>query len=494
MSDELLVAPGCLHDISIHSLIMFSSFSFFRLSARGFGWLALTLPLNVLAQTLVAEAGFDLTAIPAAVVTLDGRQSYASSGQPLQYAWQQIRGPKLAISDRTSSRPTLITPARLPVANQRQLVFRLTVTDGRNGTASDEITVTLTSSSICTASNGVCPTPPRFNDSGITQCSDTHIYGIPCPLSLYPGQDGDYGRDAVYPGQTAFSFTRIDSKGQAVNRATQSWACVRDNVTGLMWENKTQGGLHDVRGRYTYSASGTQAGNHDVATWIRQVNREGLCGFKDWRLPSLVELQSLVDYGIPFPGPTLTAESFQYTLNEPYWTASNDSRRSGQAWVVLFDDGQVYSHTRTNEHPVRLVRGATLSSRWFIDQAGQEVTDKTSGLVWKRCVEGTRWNGESCVGLPRYFTWYEALQAVVPGEAGWRVPNIKEMSSLIDPTAIGTLAMNTQIFPQTPNDMFWTASPYTLDTFYGWVVQSFYGYAYFTYLEDTATLRLVRDR
>ena len=331
---------------------------------------------------------------------------------------------------------------------------------------------------------------PRFNDTGITLCSDTHYYGIPCPLSLYPGQDGDHGRDAANPGQTGFRLTRLDARGKVIRQAGIAASCVRDEVTGLVWENKTASGPHAVNTRY--SRQRTDPGN--AGTLVRQTNAEALCGYRDWRLPALMELQSLVDYGIPFPGPVQAQALFPLSLGEAYWTGSLDGRQPDQAYVVQWDDGQVYRDSLGAAHAVRLVRGRPLKSRWSVSPDGVEVTDATTGLTWKRCAEGVRWNGTHCEGYPRYFTWYEALQWVVPTETGWRVPNVKEMSSLIDPSSRGILAMNPDIFPQMTNDMFWTSSPYTLDTFYGWVVQSFYGYAYFTYLEDTGALRLVRDR
>ncbi len=48
-------------------------------------------------------------------------------------------------------------------------------------------------------------------------------------------------------------------------------------------------------------------------------------------------------------------------------------------------------------------------------------------------------------------------------------------------------------FPGLTNDQFWTSTPVVLDAFYGWVVHSFYGHSYFTYVEDMGAIRLVRD-
>ncbi len=454
----------------------------FPLLRRVLGGLILLHPAIAGAGTPVAHAGFDLTATSSTTVTLDAGNSYSSTAGPLRYAWKQLQGKPVTLSSTTRAGLRFKTPVRLPVATQRQLLFRLTVTDSEGGKATDIVRVTLAASVDCADKRygpGVCLTPSRFNDTGITHCSDTHHYGANCPLSLYPGQDGDYGLDAVVAGTAGFRFSR-----------TGSGDCIRDAVTGLVWENKTDGGLHAVNARYT----GLDTASNPVAALVSQTNAQALCGYRDWRLPELMELQGLVDYGIPYPGPVVDTGSFPLNLGEAYWTASKDGRQPDRAYVVLWNDGQVYRDSRSASHPARLVRGTPLRSRWTVSADGEEVTDRSTGLVWKRCQEGTRWTGSTCEGSARYFTWYEALQWVVPGEKHWRVPNVKEMSSLIDPSFKGTLAINTDIFPKTSNDMFWTSSPYTLDTFYGWVVQSFYGYAYFTYLEDTGALRLVRDR
>ncbi|MGI9213758.1 MAG: DUF1566 domain-containing protein [Methylococcaceae bacterium] len=452
-------------------------------------------PCLIHAASPIALAGFDLTAEPSVSVTLNGYNSYpASKSGTLNFAWKQISGIRVTLTDAGKPQAHFQTPSKLPKDSQRQLVFRLTVTDAFRRKASDEVVVTLTTSTQCNdrerAGSGVCLTPPRFNDTGITQCSDTHVYGAACPLSLYPGQDGDYGRDAITPGQAGFRFTRLDDQGKVLKSNGMAGACIRDDVTGLIWENKTATGIHDVNIRYTRLNSD----QNPASELVRQTNDEALCGYKDWRLPNLMELQGLAHYGIPFPGPVQNSDLFSLSLNETHWTGSLDLRHPNQAYVVQWDDGQVYRDAFDQPHAVRLVRGTPLVSRWFVSRSGDEVTDRTTGLTWKRCEEGTRWTGQTCEGHPRYFTWYEALQWVVPGELGWRVPNVKEMSSLIDPASTATLSFNTVMFPQATNNMFWTSSPYTLDTFFGWVVQSFYGYAYFTYLEDTGALRLVRNR
>lgn len=144
-----------------------------------------------------------------------------------------------------------------------------------------------------------------------------------------------------------------------------------------------------------------------------------------------------------------------------------------------------------------------MASTWLTSQAtpyqlssdGQEVTDLRTGLIWQRCPVGMHWDENTCLGNTQYFMWFEALpaahtQAVASGKV-WRVPNVKELATIIDRTRINQ-AIDPQAFPNTPNDRFWSSSPYTTDAFFGWQVNFFDGGIFYTYLEDMGALRLVR--
>ena len=144
-----------------------------------------------------------------------------------------------------------------------------------------------------------------------------------------------------------------------------------------------------------------------------------------------------------------------------------------------------------------------MASSWLTSQAapfqlssdGQEVTDLHTGLVWQRCPVGMHWDETTCTGNTQYFMWYEALpvaqnQAMASGKV-WRVPSVKELATIIDRSQFNK-AIDSQAFPNTPNDRFWTSSPYTTNAFFGWQVNFFDGGIFYTYLEDMGALRLVR--
>ena len=71
----------------------------------------------------------------------------------------------------------------------------------------------------CTVPPPQCPVTASspLNDTGITTCSDENTNGLSCPVSGYPGQDGEHGRDVTHnddsDGHAGFSFTKLDANG-----------------------------------------------------------------------------------------------------------------------------------------------------------------------------------------------------------------------------------------------------------------------------------------
>jgi hypothetical protein len=134
---------------------------------------------------------------------------------------------------------------------------------------------------------------------------------------------------------------------------------------------------------------------------------------------------------------------------------------------------------------------------YILSADGAEATDPRTGLIWRRCIEGMAWNGQACAGQPLGLMWQESLlraedEARRTGQA-WRLPNIKELTSLVNRSG-QDLAIDTQTFPPAfNNDQFWSSTPYAQDAFFGWVVHFYYGASYYTYLEDLGRARLVRD-
>ncbi len=104
------------------------------------------------------------------------------------------------------------------------------------------------------------------------------------------------------------------------------------------------------------------------------------------------------------------------------------------------------------------------------------MTDTRTGLVWQRCSAGQSWSGGTCSGSAATYT-HEAALAYAQSQSGWRLPNVKELASLADRSRHDPdPAIDTDAFPGTPSDWFWSSSPYAGDAGNAWLVS--FGYVY----------------
>jgi hypothetical protein len=80
-----------------------------------------------------------------------------------------------------------------------------------------------------------------------------------------------------------------------------------------------------------------------------------LAGHSDWRLPSRIELVSIVDFGVT-SGATINATYFPSTPASWFWSSSPLVGSSSNAWLVYFDYGFTYLNFVSNTNYVRCVR------------------------------------------------------------------------------------------------------------------------------------------
>ena len=243
-----------------------------------------------------------------------------------------------------------------------------------------------------------------YADSNVTRLNDTGIqYGGDYPRGINPDCEGkitDENTDDSLAGNitaqqdcatgssatnldvdsSGFSYVKIDQAGQELKSNAKQWSCVTDQVSGLMWEVKsdTEGNLHFYEDKFTwYNSNRTKnggnigdwnnKGNHchgytegkpltycHVEQFSDRVNKQGLCGFNDWRVPTSAELTSLIHFGVSEPA--IDEDYFPNTEDDFYWAHNPIPANKILAWSVNFQFGNSSPMRKTDLRPVRLVR------------------------------------------------------------------------------------------------------------------------------------------
>ena len=118
-------------------------------------------------------------------------------------------------------------------------------------------------------------------------------------------------------------------------------------------------------------------------------------------------------------------------------------------------------------------------ARFSYSADGQEVTDQATGLIWRRCAEGMAWASTTCNGSALNFTHENALirakTEAADSSKAWRLPNVKELFSLVDSSRISP-AIDVAVFPATPATpatsvhTFWSSTPKAGGSSDAWLV------------------------
>lgn len=158
-------------------------------------------------------------------------------------------------------------------------------------------------------------------------------------------------------------------------------------------------------------------------------------------------------------------------------------------------------------------REQALIARYRLD--GATATDMDTGLMWMRCSLGQDWDGTSCAGSARKFTWGQALEAAGSfshaGWSDWRLPTLDELYGLVycssgrrfaldsagagggcvDEYASPTILM--AVFPNTSPARYWSSEPDASYSYRAWGVAFTSGIRGAGGRGDYDHVRLVRD-
>jgi len=310
----------------------------------------------------------------------------------------------------------------------------------------------------------------------------------------------------IYP----MSYTKLDVKGNALPSSAMSWAMVKDNITDLIWEVKTNlygktnsANIHDAGNTYTWynSNPATNGGNAgtagtDTSVFITQLNNAIFGGYSDWRLPTIKELTYIVDYSVPYPGPTINPIFYNINgaVNVPtvfyYWSSTTYPLYSGSACGINFNQGNNYGNSKSNTCYVRAVRGGqTEASPSYINNGDATVTDISTGLMWQ---QGRAPNTMTLADAEAYCT-YLNQNYLLGGHNNWRLPTIKELCSLSNYNSRNP-SIDSSFFPDTASSFYWSS---TINEFYthdSWLVSFSDGnFNFFDSSDYSYYVRVVRD-
>ena len=174
-----------------------------------------------------------------------------------------------------------------------------------------------------------------------------------------------------------------------------------------------------------------------------------LAGYDDWRLPTRLELVSILD--TMRTQPAIDVAAFPDTPSDWFWSSTLAGNDPQSAWYVYFYFGYPKTDLVSNQFSVRCVRSLsrTLTTTHY-DVAPDTVRDRGTGLTWQRAVPQTVLSFDAaqsyCSGLS------------LAGKSGWRVPSLPELLTLVDERAQDSPVIDRVAFPDTPGDAFWTSS------------------------------------
>ena len=246
---------------------------------------------------------------------------------------------------------------------------------------------------------------------------------------------------------------------------------ITDTITGLMWQQVDGGEM-------TFDKATTYA--NDLV----------LGGFSDWRMPTVLELHSILH--LNKNNPALNTTYFTSPTAQYWWSGQKQVNDATKAWCANAGGGvgnhpisETVSAGGAKKFHVRAVRDisspTTIATR-FLDNKNGTTTDQLTGLIWQQVPTDS-------------MTWEQALIAAealsLGGSSLWRMPNIKELQSISEAT-IYNPSINKTYFSGISTAWYWSSTSLANQSTRAWYLDNQFGIT--TQALKTNKLRLLAVR
>lgn len=272
---------------------------------------------------------------------------------------------------------------------------------------------------------------------------------------------GDIEDDGYYQKGTTRYYSRTDN-------------IVTDGVTGLEWqdnESVQRPWLTEQKNTSCVENTESTACNDTTGTTAASYCSElAYASHSDWRLPSIEELKTIIDYG---KNSTSINDIFLSKNSASYWSFTTNADFNEAAWSINFDDGYTTFDSKAGDFYVRCVRGAELDTP-NLNRENKVVSDTTTNLQW-----------QDDVIVPNLHTlsWIEAIEYCedldLDAHEDWRLPNINELNSIVDYSSFNQ-SIDKSEFSNTKSANYWSSTTHSAYNDSTWNIDFYYGLSDYT--------------
>ncbi|MBF0608747.1 MAG: DUF1566 domain-containing protein [Candidatus Magnetobacterium sp. LHC-1] len=278
-----------------------------------------------------------------------------------------------------------------------------------------------------------------------------------------------------------------------------------DILTGLVWAK-------DAGTPTVDTCTGGSMQWQAALDYVACLNAANYLGYSDWRLPNINELESVTNMGEADSAAWLNSQGVANVQSAYYWSSTSNAVNVSEAWRVGMDNGLVYAYNKSDVNyvwPVRsgqsgafdnaavwstgqstsyatgddgkLQNGVPWPNPRFTDNGNQTVTDNLTGLIWATDAATPTVNNCTGGGLQ----WQAALDYVACinaanylGYNNWRLPNRKELLSLIDRERHNPPLQTGHPFANVQSYEYWSSTSHAYKESHAWAASMDGGYIY----------------